>query len=88
MRLVRSSKRFASNANLDELAQRYAGAQAAIEATSNYYHIYDTLSEHLDVTVAHPKELNQIADTDKSCVEYFTLQGLYRDPHGVTLVRS
>jgi len=53
------------NANLDELAQRYAGAQAAIEATSNYYHIHDTLSEHLDVTVAHPKELNQIADTDK-----------------------
>ena len=53
------------NANLDELAQRYAGAEAAIEATSNYYHIHDTLSEHLDVTVAHPKELNQIADTDK-----------------------
>jgi transposase len=53
------------NANLDDLAQRYAGAQAAIEATSNYYHIYDTLSEHLDVAVAHPKELNQIADTDK-----------------------
>jgi len=53
------------NANLDDLAQRYTGAQAAIEATSNYYHIHDTLSEHLDVTVAHPKELNQIADTDK-----------------------
>jgi len=53
------------NANLDNLAQRYAGAQAAIEATSNYYHIHDTLSENLDVTVAHPKELNQIADTDK-----------------------
>jgi transposase len=53
------------NANLDELAQRYAGSQAAIEATSNYYHIHDTLSEHLDVTVAHPKELTQIADTDK-----------------------
>jgi len=53
------------NANLDDLAQRYAGAEAAIEATSNYYHIHDTLSEHLDVTVAHPKELNQIADTDK-----------------------
>jgi len=53
------------NANLDEFAQRYAGAQAAIEATSNYYHIHDTLSEHLDVTVAHPKELTQIADTDK-----------------------
>ena len=53
------------NANLDELAQRYAGSQAAIEATSNYYNIHDTLYEHLDVTVAHPKELNQIADTDK-----------------------
>ncbi|MFQ3293202.1 MAG: transposase [Natrialbaceae archaeon] len=53
------------NANLDDLAQRYAGAQAAIEATSNYYHIHDTLSDYLDVTVAHPKELNQIADTDK-----------------------
>ena len=25
------------NANLDDLAQRYAGAEAAIEATSNYY---------------------------------------------------
>jgi len=53
------------NANLNDLAQRYAGAQAALEATSNYYHIHDTLSEHLDVTVAHPKELNQIADSDK-----------------------
>ncbi|SNR39397.1 IS110 family RNA-guided transposase [Halorubrum vacuolatum] len=53
------------NANLDELAQRYAGAQAVLEATSNYYHIHDTLSEYLDVTVAHPKKINQIADTDK-----------------------
>jgi transposase len=51
------------NANLDDLAQRYAGAEAAIEATSNYYHIYDTLSEHLDVTVAHPGKLTLIADT-------------------------
>jgi transposase len=53
------------NANLDELAQRYAGGEAAIEATSNYYHIHDTLSEYLDVTVANPNELNLIADTDK-----------------------
>lgn len=53
------------NANLDELAQRYAGAEAAIEATSNYYHIHDTLSEHLDVTVAHPSKLTLIANTDK-----------------------
>ena len=28
------------NANLDDLAQRYAGATAAIEATSNYYHVH------------------------------------------------
>ncbi len=53
------------HANLDDLAQRYAGAQVALEATSNYYHIHDTLSEHLDVTIAHPQELTQIADTDK-----------------------
>ena len=53
------------NANLDELAQQYAGSQAAIEATSNYYHIHDTLSEHLDVVVAHPKELTQIVNSDK-----------------------
>ena len=42
------------NANLNEIAQRYAGSKAAIEATSNYYHIYDTLSVYMDVTVAHP----------------------------------
>lgn len=53
------------NANLDDFARRYAGAQATLEATINYYHIHDTLSEHLDVTVAHPQELTQIADTDK-----------------------
>ena len=53
------------NANLDELAQRYAGAEAAIEATSNYYHIHDTLLEHLDVTVANPGKLKLIANSDK-----------------------
>jgi len=65
-------KRYAQVAVMDEageivedLAQQYAVADAAIEATSNYCHIHDTLSEHLDVTVAHPKELSQIADTDK-----------------------
>ena len=53
------------NANLDDLAQRYAGAEAVIEATSNYYHIHDLLSEHLDVIVAHPQKLSLIADSDK-----------------------
>lgn len=53
------------NADLEDVAQRYAGASAAIEATTNYYHIHDTLSEHLDVTVAHPGELRLIAESDK-----------------------
>jgi len=53
---------------VDDLAQRYADANAAIEATSNYYHIHDTLSEYLDVTVAHPKELTRLADTDKKLI--------------------
>lgn len=53
------------NANLDDLAQRYAGAAAAIKATNNYYHIYDTLSEHLDVTVDNSGKLKLIANSDK-----------------------
>ena len=53
------------NANLDEIAQEYAGSEAAIEATSNYYPIHDTLSEYLDVTVANPAKLKLIADSDK-----------------------
>jgi transposase len=52
------------NANLDEIAQRYAGSEAVLEATSNYYHIHDTLSEYLDVTVAHPGKLKLIANAD------------------------
>lgn len=56
------------NANLNDPAQRYAGAQAVLEATSNYYHIHDTLSEHLDVTAAPPKELTQIASSDKKLI--------------------
>ncbi len=52
------------NANLDELAQRYAGVQAAVEATNKYDYIRDTLSEQLAVTVAHPKELTQPACSD------------------------
>ena len=53
------------NANLDEIAQEYAGSQAAIEATGNYYHIHDTLSECLDVTVANPSKLKLIGNSDR-----------------------
>src|SRR6056297_158768 len=49
-----------ANANLDEVAEEYAGAKAAIEATSNYYTVYDTLDEHLDVVVADPSQTKAI----------------------------
>ncbi|WP_317175808.1 IS110 family transposase [Halomontanus rarus] len=68
------------NANLGELAQRYTGAKAAIEATSNYYHIYDALSEHLEVTVASPSKVRLIAESDKKTdrVDATTLARLLR----------
>jgi len=52
------------NANLDEFAQQYAGSEAVLEATSNYYHVHDTLSEYVDLTVAHPGKLKRIAHAD------------------------
>jgi transposase len=50
--------------NGEVVDEQYAGSQAAIEATSNYYHIHDTLSEYLDVTVTNPGKLRLISDTD------------------------
>ncbi|WP_080503439.1 IS110 family transposase [Halococcus thailandensis] len=50
------------NANLDEIAQKYAGGEAALEATSNYFTIYDTLDEYLDVTLANPLKANWLAN--------------------------
>lgn len=52
-------------ADLETLANEYAGGKAVIEATTNYFHVYDTLSEQLDVVVAHPPKLKAIARTDK-----------------------
>jgi hypothetical protein len=51
-----------NNTNLDEIAQKYAGSEAAIEATSNYFTIYDTLDEHLDITLANPLKANWLAN--------------------------
>ena len=48
------------NANLDEVAEEYAGSQAAIEATGNYYAIYNTLNEYVDVVVADPQQIKAI----------------------------
>lgn len=53
------------NTDLEEIAQRYAGGEALLEATTNYFYIYDMLSEYLDVSVGHPPKLKAIAQTDK-----------------------
>jgi transposase len=53
------------NTDLEEIAQRYAGGEALLEATTNYFYIYDLLSEYLDVVVGHPPKLKAIAQTDK-----------------------
>ena len=53
------------NEDLEAIAERYAGGKALLEATTNYYYIYDMLSEHLDVVVGHPPKLKSIAQTDK-----------------------
>jgi transposase len=50
------------NANLDQFAHRYEGSEAVLEATSNYYTIYETLDEYLEVKVANPLEMKWIAE--------------------------
>jgi len=50
------------NDRLSELAEEYAGSEAAIEASSNYRLIYERLDEHLDVTLVHPSKNRIIAD--------------------------
>jgi transposase len=53
------------NTDLGEIAQQYTGGQALLEATTNYFYIYDKMSEYLDVVVGHPPKLKAIAKTDK-----------------------
>jgi len=52
------------NANLDSIAREYAGSKAALEATGNYYTVYDTLDEHLDVVVADPQQTKAIGTAE------------------------
>lgn len=52
------------NIELEALAERYAGGEAVLKATTNYYPIYETLSKHLDVVVGHPPKLKAIAESD------------------------
>lgn len=42
------------NDDLGEIAEEYAGREAALEATGNFFTIYDALDGHLGVTVANP----------------------------------
>lgn len=53
------------DANLNEIAQKYVGSKAAIEAINNYCHIHNTFSKYLDVVVANPGELKLIAGSNK-----------------------
>lgn len=57
------------NENLDAIGERYAGGTAVLEATSNYYTIYETLDEYLAVTVANPLELSWIANSSQKTDE-------------------
>lgn len=53
------------NEDLETIADRYAGGEALLQATTNYYYVYDMLSEHLDVKVGQAPKLKAIAQTDK-----------------------
>ena len=57
-------ERRVSNADLDELARDYAGNAAALEVTGNYFTIYDTLDEELDVSVVNPLKTRWIAEAN------------------------
>ena len=50
------------NDHLDELAEQYAGGEAAIEASGHDRPIYEMLDEHLDVTLVNPSKNRVIAD--------------------------
>lgn len=54
-----------ANDQLADFATEYAGSEAAIEASRNYFTIYDTLSEDLEVTVVDPRQTRWIADSSK-----------------------
>ena len=50
------------NDRLDELAEEYAGSEAAIEASGSYRPVYETLDEHCEVTLVNPSQNRIIAD--------------------------
>ena len=62
-------ERRVTDAALSEFAREFAGSPVAIEATGFYRHVYETLDEHMDVTLVNPKKTRVIAEasvkTDK-----------------------
>lgn len=52
-----------ANENLGDLAERCAGSDAVLEATGNYFTVYETLAEHVDVTLANPLKLRWITES-------------------------
>ena len=57
------------DADVEQFAREHAGAKVAIEASSVYRHLYDTLDEYVEVTLVNPKKTRVIAEakvkTDK-----------------------
>ena len=57
------------NNTIGDVAEQYAGGKAALEATGNYFAIYDTLDEQMEVVLANPLKLSWITEaktkTDK-----------------------
>jgi transposase len=62
-------ERSVPNEQLEEIAVEYAGSKAVLEATSNYFTIYDRLSQQLDVTLANPLELDWITEDSQKTDE-------------------
>lgn len=58
------------DANLETVAEEYAGNEAAIEATGNYFTVYDTLDEHFGVVLVNPLKTRWLA----AFVHYYTSQ--------------
>ena len=52
------------NDQFANLAEAYEGSKAALGASGNYYAIYDTLDEHLDVVVADPRQTKAIGTAE------------------------
>jgi hypothetical protein len=50
------------NDQLEDLAEEYAGSDAAIKAPGNYRLIYEILDEHLDLTLANRSKNRLIAE--------------------------